>query len=88
MTRHHRKEPEIVYDIITVIKKCHGSIKPTRLVQKANLGGGNKDKYFNLLKSKMYVIEGKVKGNTIFVITEPGDAFYNNYEENMRQRSI
>lgn len=47
----NRKAPEVIRDILAVIKGAGGSIRPTQLIYKANLNG-------NVLKEKMsYLIE-------------------------------
>ncbi len=74
-----RTKADILYDIIEVLIKNHGKMKPTRLLYKANLSYTQMQEYIKELKEKNIIEEVEEKKNKrkYYQITEKGYVYFN-----------
>jgi len=73
-----RNRTEIIYDILDSLIKNQGSLKPTRLLYKANLSHSQMKDYISELTEKNLIVLTEQKGNkTKYEITEEGYKFFN-----------
>ncbi len=72
-----RTKADILYDIIDVLIKNNGKMKPTRLLYKANLSYTQMQEYIKELKEKKVVEEVEEKKRKYYKITEEGYVYFN-----------
>lgn len=73
-----RTKSDILYDIIAVLIKNNGKMKPTRLLYKANLSYTQMQEYIKQLIEKNIVEEEEdKKGKKFYKITEKGYVYFN-----------
>jgi len=76
-----RNKIDIVYDLLKAISEKGGKIKPTHLLYKSNLSHKRMKIYLEELMSKKLIEEGKEKGKTMYVLTDEGFKFIQNYQQ-------
>ncbi len=75
-----RERLEVIHDILKVIQRKEGSIKPTHIMYKANLSHQMLDEYLKYLIKEGFVREKKdAKGKTYF-LTDKGISYLNEYK--------
>lgn len=75
-----RNKMDIIYDVLRAIQEKGGTIIPTHLLYKSNLSHNRLKQYVNELKNKALVAEEERKGKTVFVLTEQGAKFLQDYK--------
>ncbi len=76
-----RDRLEIIYDILTMIRNNHNSIKPTPLLRYSNLSSNSFAEYFKELKSKELIKEIiDNKGKKYISLTDKGFKYLEKYK--------
>lgn len=76
-----RNKIDIIYDMLRAIQDKGGAIIPTHLLYKSNLSHNRLKQYVNELKGKNLVVEEERKGKMVFVLTDEGAKFLQNYKQ-------
>lgn len=74
-----RNRLEVIRDILLVSRSAKG-IKPTRLLYTSNLSPQMFKEYINELLRKGFIREEKLKKGRIFLLTERGNGFLEQYK--------
>jgi len=76
-----RDRLRVIHDILNIIRRHNGAIKPTPLLRYSNLSSQNFSKYMEELKEKGFVEEkeGK-KGRKEIVLTRRGSDYLQKYK--------
>lgn len=76
-----RERLEVIYDILSIIRKNNNSIKPTPLLRYSNLSSSRFSEYYNDLLSKGMVREvSDNKGKKFISLTDKGFMFLEKYK--------
>ena len=76
-----RTRIEIIYDILSAIKKSKGEIKLTHLIYKSNLSHKVLKEFLKELIIKQLLINVKFKNQKSFTLTEKGHNFIKDYSK-------
>lgn len=76
-----RNKTDIVFDMLKAIQDKGGVIIPTHLLYKSNLSHNRLKQYVKELKAKALVAEDEKKGKTVFILTDKGAEFLQNYKQ-------
>jgi predicted transcriptional regulator len=72
---------EIIHDILNSIREKGGSIKPTHLLYKSNLSHQKMKEYVEELIGKRLMEEKIEKKNRIFILTDQGYRFIQEFKK-------
>ena len=75
-----RDRLKIIYDIIKVIQRKNGFIKPTHILYKSNLSHQMLDEYLKELISKGFISENSTKSGKTYSVTQKGFDYLNQYK--------
>jgi len=76
-----RERLEVIYDILSIIRKHHNSIKPTPLLRYSNLSSQSFSEYYKELKQKGLIREVQNhKGKKFITLTDKGFKFLEKYK--------
>lgn len=75
-----RSKFEVIRDILRICQE-HGTIKPTRLMYKANLSHTSLQHYTHELEEKGLLTTTMVKGRKAYALTEEGHKFLEAYQK-------
>jgi predicted transcriptional regulator len=79
--RHKRERLEVIFDILTIIKHNHNSIKPTPLLRYSNLSSQSFSEYLNELLKKGFIKEiNDEKGKKFLTLTDKGFKYIEKYK--------
>jgi predicted transcriptional regulator len=76
-----RDRVELIHDILKVIQDAGGQIKPTHLLYKANLSHEALKRYVGELQASGLVTETDKGDRRMFVLTEQGHRFLQQYQQ-------
>jgi len=76
-----RSQIEIIYDMLRAIQLKGGKIKPTHLLYKSNLSHKRMKDYLGSLLSKGLVEQGALSGKKMFLLTDMGYKFLQDYKK-------
>ena len=76
-----RSKMDIVFDILKAINDKGGTIIPTHLLYKSNLSHQRMNEYLADLMQKKLVQESERKGKKVYVLTDEGYKFLNEYRK-------
>lgn len=80
-----RERLEVIFDILTVIKKNKNSIRPTKLLHDSNLSPQMFSDYRKELFKKNFILEFKDESSRIFfTLTEKGFKYLEEYKSIMK----
>jgi len=74
-----RDRLEVIYDILTIVRNHHNSIKPTPLLRFSNLSSNSFAEYFKELKSKK-LIKVIVNNKKYISLTDNGFKYLEKYK--------
>jgi len=75
-----RDRLEIIFDILSIVREHHNSIKPTPLLRFTNISSQSFSEYFNELKGKEFLREEfDKKGRKYICLTDKGFKFLEKY---------
>ena len=80
MSAKRRGKLEIINDMLRSIINKGGKIKPTHLLYKSNLSHSKMKEYITELMAKEMIDEIEEKGKKMFVITDKGREFLQEFE--------
>lgn len=75
-----RSRIEVIHDILGVVKRRNGKIKPTHILYKSNLSHNMMDEYLTELIEKRFLLEQKLKKGRTYLLTPKGFQFLDEYE--------
>ena len=75
-----RDRLEIIFDILSIVREHHNSIKPTPLLRFTNISSQSFSEYYNELKEKGFLREElDKKGRKFVCLTDKGFKFLEKY---------
>lgn len=74
-----RNRLEIIRDILEVIRKKNGNIKPTHILYKSNLSYNMMEEYLKELISKEFIKETRNKNGKTYILTDKGHNYLQQY---------
>lgn len=75
-----RNKVEIIYDILSLIQRKGGKVKPTHALYGGNLSYERLKSYIKEMEEKGLVTVVQENGNTFYKITEKGHDFVNEFK--------
>ena len=72
---------DIISDMLAIVQEKGGSIKPTHLLYKSNLSYKKMLEYVKELMDKGMVGEKEEKGKKMYIITEKGSAYIQEFRK-------
>ena len=78
-----RDKVKIIYDILKSVQEKNGKIKPTHLLYKSNLSYKRMQELVQDLIAKNMLAEEQHSGSKMYVLTEKGHKFVNEYYKMM-----
>ena len=78
-----RERLEIIYDILSVIRKQRNECKPTHILYKSNLSHQMMNEYLKELIENGLVIENTIKNSKFYSLTDKGFGFLEKYAQAM-----
>jgi predicted transcriptional regulator len=76
-----RSQLQIYADILRLIQKRGGMVKPTHILYGANLSHARLTKHLNWLLDKNFIIEDMSSGHKLYRLTPKGKAFIDEFKK-------
>ena len=75
-----RDRVDIIHDMLDIIRRRDGTVKPTQIMYKANLSHSMLNDYMAEIKAKGFIVENvDKKGRKTYSLTEKGNVFLRDY---------